>query len=291
MGTSRSQTMADNDLGLDERPIPKIVRLPRPGRWLLIGVTAVLLTLTGYSVVTNERFEWAVVGQYLFDPLILRGLLLTLELTLIAMTVGIVLGTLLAFMRFSGSRFLIAAAWAYIWLFRSVPALVQILFWFNLGALYPKISLGIPFGPTFLSVSSNDLITAFTAAIIGLGLNQAAYTSEVVRGGMLSVAKGQTEAALSLGIGSGQLLFRIVLPQAMRAILPPVGNEVIGMLKNTSLVSVIALADVLYSAQSIYARTYQVIPLLIVACVWYLVATSILSVGQYFIEKHFSRSV
>lgn len=274
-----------------DEPSPKIVPVRRPGRWLMMAATAVLVLMVANSLATNERYEWPVVRDYLFDPLILQGLLLSVELTVIAMTVGILLGIVLAFMRFSASRFLQGVAWIYIWLFRSIPALVQIIFWYNLAALYPELSIGIPFGPTFLSESSNTLITALTAAIIALGLNQAAYTSEVVRGGMLSVAKGQTEAALSLGMSNGQRLFKIVLPQAMKAILPPVGNEIISMLKNTSLVSVIALADLLYSAQTIYSRTYQIIPLLIVACIWYLVATSVLSLGQYYVEKHFSRSV
>lgn len=266
-----------------------VVPLRHPLRWAAIAVTVVILLMVARSVATNPRFEWDVVAEYLFDDTILRGLLRTLQLTVVAMALGIVLGVVLAFMRFSHSRFLVTVSWTYTWLFRSVPALVQILFWYNLAALYPRLSIGIPFGPEFASGSANDLITGMTAAVLGLGLNQAAYTSEVVRGGMLSVGHGQSEAAISLGMSEQQRLFKIVLPQAMRAIVPPVGNELIGMLKNTSLVSVIALADVLYSAQIIYSRTYQIIPLLLVACIWYLVATTLMSIGQHYIERRFSR--
>lgn len=278
---------------VDAGPVdaPTVVPLRHPLRWVAIAATVVLLLVVARSVVTNERFQWDVVGQYLFDDTILRGMVKTLQLTVVAMALGIALGVVLAFMRFSSSRFLVTVSWTYTWLFRSVPALVQILFWYNLAALYPRLSFSLPFGPELAGGSANDLITAMTAAVLGLGLNQAAYTSEVIRGGMLSVGRGQSEAALSLGMSEGQRLFKIVLPQAMRAIIPPVGNELIGMLKNTSLVSVIALADVLYSAQIIYSRTYEIIPMLIVACIWYLVATSVMSVGQYYIERRFSRGV
>lgn len=271
--------------------VPKVVALKHPLRWIAIGLTLLLLGVVAHSLVTNQRFQWDVVAEYLFNETILRGMVITLQVTVLAMAVGIGLGVVLAFMRFSNSRFLVTVSWSYTWLFRSVPALVQILFWYNLAALYPRVSISVPFGPEIAGGSANALITGMTAAVLGLGLNQAAYTSEVIRGGMLSVGRGQSEAARSLGMSEGQRLFRIMLPQAMRAIIPPVGNEVIGMLKNTSLVSVIALADVLYSAQIIYSRTYEIIPLLIVACVWYLVATSVLSVGQYYIERRFSRGI
>jgi polar amino acid transport system permease protein len=270
-------------------PKERVIPRTRPGLWTATGVTVLLLALGLFSIATNRRFQWHVVGGYLFDPMILDGLVMTVVLTVVAMAIGISLGVVLAFMRFSDSRFLVTVSAGYAWLFRSVPALVQILIWFNLAALYPRLSVGVPFGPEFFSASTNDLITPLAAAILGLGLNQAAYTGEVIRGGMLSVGRGQSEAARALGMSERRRLGWIVLPQAMKAILPPVGNEVIGMLKNTSLVSVIAVADLLYSAQIIYSRTYQVIPLLMVACVWYLVATSILSIGQHFIERRFNR--
>jgi len=267
----------------------KVVPLRHPLRWAAVACALLLLAMVLSGLARNHRFQWSVVAEYLFAPPILKGILLTIELTLIAMTIGIVLGTVLAFMRLSNSPFLTAVAWGYSWVFRSIPVLVQLLFWYNLAALYPTVSLGIPFGPRFVSADANDVITPLTAAILGLGLAQAAYTSEVIRGGMLSVGRGQSEAALSLGMRTRQRLFRIILPQAMRPILPPVGNEFIGMLKNTSLVSVIALADLLFTAQVIYARTFQTIPLIVVVCLWYLILTTVLSIGQYFLEKRYSR--
>jgi polar amino acid transport system permease protein len=178
---------------------------------------------------------------------------------------------------------------AYVWFFRGVPVLVQLVFWYNLSALLPRISFGIPFGPEFASGQTNTLITPLLAAILGLGLNEAAYMAEIVRGGLLGVDPGQREASAALGISHARTLRRVVLPQAMRFIVPPTGSQVINMLKATSLVSVIALADLLYTVQSIYNRTFETIPLLIVACLWYLVMTSVLYVGQSFIERHYAR--
>ena len=168
-----------------------------------------------------------------------------------------------------------------------MPALVQLIFWYNFGALYPTISVGLPWGPTLFSASANALITPLFAALAGLGLAQAAYTAEVIRGGILSVPRGQTRAALALGMGPMTTFRRIVFPQALRVIIPPVGNEVVSMVKSTSLVSVIAMADLLYTAQLIYARTYETIPLLIVASLWYLLVVSVLSVGQHVLERRF----
>lgn len=284
-----SQSISTTDDQQKDAAELKVVPLRHPLRWAGIACSLVILAMVFNGVATNPRFQWSVVAEYLFAPPILRGILITLQLTLIAMTIGIVLGTLLAFMRLSNSPFLAAVAWGYSWLFRSIPVLVQLLFWYNLAALYPAVSLGIPFGPRFISADANEVITPLMAAILGLGLSQAAYTSEVVRGGMLSVGRGQSEAALALGMRGPQRLFRIVLPQAMRPILPPVGNELIGMLKNTSLVSVIALADLLFAAQVIYARTFQTIPLLVVACIWYLFLTTVFSIGQYYLERRYSR--
>ncbi|HLX21431.1 MAG TPA: amino acid ABC transporter permease, partial [Gaiellaceae bacterium] len=176
-----------------------------------------------------------------------------------------------------------------IWFFRGTPVLVQILFWFNLALLFPKIALGIPFGPTFYHHSVNSLITPYNAAILALGLNEAAYMAEIVRAGILSVDEGQSEAAAAVGMTRSQTMRRIVLPQAMRVVVPPTGNETISMLKTSSLVSVIALADLLYSAQIIYARTYQTIQLLLVASIWYLICTTVLSIGQYYVERHYAR--
>ena len=222
------------------------------------------------SVATNPRFEWGVVGDYLFDERILEGVRFTIELTVIAMAIGIVLGVVLAVMRLSPNPLVSGASWLYIWFFRGTPVLVQLLFWYNLAALYPTISLGIPFGPAFVHADANTLITPFTAAILGLGLNEGAYMAEIVRAGIISVDEGQTEAAQSLGMTRLQTMRRIVLPQAMRVIIPPTGNETISMLKTTSLVSVIAVADLLYAAQTIYSANFKTIPLLIVASIWYL---------------------
>jgi polar amino acid transport system permease protein len=205
------------------------------------------------------------------------------------MAIGIVLGIILAVMRMSKNPILSGVSAAYIWFFRGTPLLVQLIFWYNLAALLPRLGIGIPFGPQFVSASVNTLIAPITAAMLGLGLCEGAYMSEIVRAGMLSVGKGQVEAAQSLGMTQGQTLRKIVLPQAMRIIVPPTGNQVIGMLKGTSLVSVLAIAELLYSAQIIYARTYQTIPLLIVASLWYLVMTTVLSVGQHFLERKFGR--
>jgi polar amino acid transport system permease protein len=241
-------------------------------------------------VATNPRFGWGTVGHYLFSSRILHGLLVTLELTAVSMVIGIVLGIVLAVMRLSPNPLVAGASGFYIWFFRGTPVLVQILFWSFISALYPKISLGIPFGgPEFVHANANTLITPFLAAILALGLNEAAYMAEIVRAGIISVDEGQNDAASALGMTRLQTMRRIVLPQAMRVIIPPTGNETISMLKTTSLVSVIAYPELLYSAQLIYAVNYLQIPLLLTACIWYLVVTSILSVGQFYIERHYGR--
>jgi polar amino acid transport system permease protein len=242
------------------------------------------------SVVTNPRFQWGVVGDFLFDARILRGVRVTIELTVIAMAIGIVLGVVLAVMRLSANPLVSGGSWIYIWLFRGTPILVQLLFWQFVSALYPKISIGIPFGgPELASANANKVITPFVAAILGLGLNEGAYMAEIVRAGILSVDEGQHEAAQSLGMTRLQTMRRIVLPQAMRVIIPPTGNETISMLKTSSLVAVIAYAELLYSAQLIYSVNFKTIPLLLVASAWYLFMTTVLSIGQYYLERRFAR--
>jgi polar amino acid transport system permease protein len=265
----------------------RVVPLRHPWTWAASGVCMLIAAGVFYSVSTNPAFEWPVVVHYMLDGQILTGLLRTLELTLAAMFMGLVLGTALAVMRLSGNVLLATLSWLYIWFFRSVPVLVQLIFWYNFGALYANITLKLPFGPVLYSASTNAVITPVSAALAGLGLAQAAYTAEVIRAGILSVPRGQTRAAKALGMGPVTIFVRIVFPQAMRVIIPPVGNEVISMVKSTSLVSVIALAELLYTAQLIYARTYETIPLLIVASLWYLIIVSILSVGQHFLELHY----
>jgi polar amino acid transport system permease protein len=261
----------------------------RPGQILTAAVLALLAAMLINTLLTNPNFQWNVVGGYFFSANILTGLELTLGLTVIAMAIGIVLGTVLAVMRLSENRFVSGTSGVYIWLFRGTPLLVQIIFWFNLSALYPRLSLGIPFGPAFVEGSANDLITPMTAAILALGLNEAAYMAEIIRGGVISVDAGQFDAARGLGMPRLQMMRLVVLPQALKVIIPPTGNQVIGMLKYTALVSVIALPELLYSAQLIYSRTFETIPLLIVASIWYLIVTSVLSVGQHFLERHFAR--
>jgi polar amino acid transport system permease protein len=253
-------------------------------------VVLFLVVVAVHSVATNPRFGWGTVGDYLFSSRILHGLLVTLELTAVSMLIGIVLGVMLAVMRLSPNPLVAGASGFYIWFFRGTPVLVQILFWSFISALYPRISIGIPFGgPEFAHGSANSIITPFLAAILALGLNEAAYMAEIVRAGIISVDEGQTEASSALGMTRLQTMRRIVLPQAMRVIIPPTGNETISMLKTTSLVSVIAYPELLYSAQLIYAVNYQQIPLLLTASIWYLVVTSVLSVAQFYIERHFGR--
>ena len=259
------------------------------GRWLAAAIVLVVGVAVVRSVATNARLEWSVVGEYLFDERVLEGLRVTLELTVISMAIGIVLGVLLAVMRLSPNPLLARASWLYIWFFRGTPVLVQIIFWYFISAAYPKINIGIPFGPAFIHGDANTLIKPFTAAILALGLNEGAYMSEIVRAGIISVDEGQADAAHSLGMTRLQTMRRIVLPQAMRVIIPPTGNETISMLKTTSLVSVIAVPDLLYAVQSIYAVNFRTIPLLIVASIWYLVCTSVLYVGQYYLERYYAR--
>jgi polar amino acid transport system permease protein len=267
----------------------RAIPVRHPGRWLAAAVVLVLAAMFVNTLVTNPRFSWNIIGQYLFSSRVLAGLGVTIALTVIAMVIGIVLGVLLAVMRLSANPLLSGASWVYIWFFRGTPVLVQLLFWFNLAFLYPRISLGVPFGPSFVQANANDLITAFTAAILGLGLNEGAYMAEIVRAGILSVEHGQAEAAQALGMGRGLTMRRVILPQAMRVIIPPTGNETISMLKTSSLASVITVTELLYAVQLIYAVNFKTIPLLIVASIWYLVATSVLTVGQYYIERYYAR--
>ena len=254
--------------------------------WVLVGAFALqsLVLVAG-----NPNFEWSVVGDWFAEISILHGLEVTLGLTIVAMALGTVIGVLLAVARMSDNRLLRGLAGLYIWVFRGTPLLVQLIFWYNMSTLFPRISLGFPFLPEFISWKTNDVITPLTAAIAGLALNEAAYMAEIVRGGLLSVDRGQAETARAFGMTHAQALRRIIIPQAMRAIVPPTGNQLISMIKATSLVSVIAMADLLYSAQAVYNRTFQVIPLLLVAVAWYLLITSILNVGQAAIERYYGR--
>ena len=267
----------------------RAVPVRRPGRWIAAAIVLVIAAALVRSVITSPGFQWDVVGEYLFDSRILEGLVVTIELTVIAMAIGVVLGVILAVMRLSPNPLLSRASWLYIFFFRGTPVLVQLLFWYNIAALYPKLSLGIPFGPAFVHPDANTLITAFRAGILGLGLNEGAYMAEIVRAGIISVDEGQTDAAQSLGMTRVQTLRRIVLPQAMRVIIPPTGNETISMLKTTSLASVITVTELLYAAQLIYSVNFKPIPLLITVSIWYLVCTSVLYVGQFYLERYYAR--
>ncbi|NHT79099.1 amino acid ABC transporter permease [Rhizobiaceae bacterium CRRU44] len=279
--------MAQNLKTLPERPdIHTIQPVPErhPSRWIGGVVLLVIVFLFVRLLVTNENLHWDVVSRYMFSPEILAGLGRTLLLTFIAMVLGLAIGVVLAIMRLSQNPVFQMASWVWIWFFRGVPPLVQLIFWYNLALLIPTVSLGIPFGPQLWSASMNALITPFSAAVLGLALTESAYAAEMIRAGIQAVSTGQTEAAATLGMSKAQTLRRIVLPQALKIVVPPIGNDTISMLKFTSLVSVLALPDLLYSAQMIYSRTYETIPLLIVATIWYLVLSTILTLVEHYIE-------
>ncbi|WP_051388907.1 amino acid ABC transporter permease [Arthrobacter sp. 35W] len=267
-----------------------VVPLRHPVRMALAIVLIVLALGGAWDIAVNQRYHWDVVISYLFAPQILTGAVLTIVLTVVSMSVGIALGTVLAIMRLSANPIVSTIARGYIWFFRGTPLLVQLIFWYNIAALYPVIAFGLPFGGPALALgSANVLITPLGAALLGLSLNEAAYMAEIIRGGIRSVDKGQYDAARALGMNGGLLMRRVILPQAMRVVLPPTGNQVISMLKGTSLVSVLAISDLLYSAQIIYSNNYQTIPLLIVASLWYLLMTTILSFFQTKLERRYGR--
>ena len=266
------------------------VPVRRPGRWIAAVIVLVIAASLIRAVITAKGFQWGVVGDYLFDSRILHGVLRTILLTFLSMAIGIALGIVLATMRQSPNPLVSGSSWLYIWFFRGTPLLVQLLFWYNLASLFQVLSIGVPFGgPALIHGSTNSIVTTFVAALLGLGLNEGAYMAEIVRAGFLSVPEGQTEAAQSLGMSRLQIMRLVVLPQAMRVIVPPTGNETISMLKNTSLASAITYVELLYSAQEIYSANFKTIPLLIVVSIWYLVMTSVLYVGQYFVERHYGR--
>jgi polar amino acid transport system permease protein len=262
----------------------RVVKQRHPVRWLVGAVLLLGVLLTLRSVASNERFGWPTVAAYLFNPQIVDGVYLTLILTLVCMLIGVGLGTVLAIMRLSANPVAASLALGYVAFFRGTPVLVQLIFWFNFAALYPHLSFGIP----GVDVDANALISPLLAGILGLGLHEAAYMAEIIRGGIRSIDGGQVEAGRALGMRKSQVLRRIVLPQAMTVIIPPTGNEAVGMLKTSSLVSVLAVGELLYSAQLIYSSNYETIPLLIVASLWYLALTAVFSAGQFWLERRFS---
>lgn len=284
----QATTLRDSTGVLDESPVRIRVRA-HPWQWF--GACLVLAALAALAVVisNNKVIIFSDVPKYLLNPLILSGVRITIFLTVGAMILGIVLGLLIALMGMSGNPVMQTAARLYVWIFRATPALVQLIFWFDIGIVIPNLAVGIPMGPTFFSVPMNSLVTPIVAALLGLGLHEAAHMAEIVRAGLIVVPRGQIESALALAMPPGMVMRRIVIPQAMRAIIPPTGNQVIGMLKGTSLVSVIAAGDLLTQATRIYNANFRILELLIVATLWYLVLTAIATVLQGLVERRFSR--
>lgn len=260
-----------------------------PGRWITAVVAVLLGSALLQSVVTNDRFRWDIVRHYVFSDIVLRGVGITLELTAICMAIGVVLGTIGALMRMSSNPVLRAISMGYVWVFRGTPTLVQLLIFYNIAALYPRLGIGLPFVEPFFSVEANTLITAMGAAIVGLGLHEGAYMSEIIRAGIQGVDRGQSEAAWALGLRKRTTLRRIVLPQATRLIIPPSANQLISLLKLTSLVSVLGIGDLLYNVERVYTRTFMPIPLLIAATLWYLAITSGLMLVQGMLERRLGR--
>jgi polar amino acid transport system permease protein len=266
------------------------VPLRRPGRWIAAVVIVVLLALFIYGAAKNENYHWDTYRKYLFDKRISDGAWVTIQLTFWAMLLGIMLGVVLAVMRLTDNPVLKGVAWMYLWVFRGTPIFVQLTFWGLFSSLYTHVQFGIPFGPTFIHKDLASLQALFFFAVLGLGLNEAAYMAEIVRAGIMSVGEGQTEAATALGMSWPLTMRRVVLPQAMRVIIPPTGNELISMLKTTSLVIAVPLSTDIYNVQNnISGVVFRPVPLLLVAATWYLAITSVLMVGQYFLERRFAR--
>ncbi|MCU1492278.1 MAG: transporter permease [Acidimicrobiaceae bacterium] len=252
----------------------------------VLGVlAAALLAFFIQGIARNSAVQWRVVGSYLFSGPILTGVLRTLLITAVAIVIAIVLGVLLANMRLSRNRVLQAVNGIYVWFFRSIPLLVLLIIAYNFSLLYAHLSLGVPFGPAFVSFTTTHVFTALTAAIITFGLQQAAYTSEVIRAAIMSVPPGQVEAAETLGMTYWGAMRRIVLPQAARVALPPVANETINLCKSTALVAFISVPDLLYSVQEVYSANFKVLPLLVVATIWYTVIVSVMSLAQWWLER------
>ena len=273
---------------LDAKPVPQ------PGRWVSAIIVAILAAMAIHGLITNVNFQWGVVFQWLFSASIMQGVAFTIILTVLAMAVGTVLAITMAIMRQSVNPVLRWVAMAYIWFFRGTPIYTQLIFWSLLPTLYPSLSVGVPFLGTLLgwevSFDTATYFTPFWMAFVGLGLNEGAYLAEIMRAGLLSVSKGQWEAATALGMPRATIFRRIILPQAMRVIVPPIGNETISMLKTTSLVSAIPFTlELTFIARQRGQATFAPVPLLIAAAIWYLVITSLLMVIQSMIEKHFGK--
>ena len=273
-----------------------------PGRWIATAVIAVLAAMFVHMLATNPVFQWDFMVENMFSDAVLRGARTTLIMTVLAMAIGILLGIVLAVMRLSANPVVSGAAWVYIWFFRAIPRIVLLFFSANLGALYSTYELGFPFDQQlmdalgfqadwrFLSFDGNDIFVGFTAGLLGLALSEGAYAAEIVRAGIQSVDPGQTEAAAALGMSRAKTMRRVVLPQAMRVIIPPMGNETIAMLKDTSLLIAVPVSSELnFQLRAIGSRTFQVIPMAVASILWYLALASLLMIGQHFLEKRFSR--
>ena len=265
------------------------VPVRHPWRWVAAVIILALSASVAYTIGTAPDLQWNQVGYWLFQQSVLLGAAGTLLLTVLAMVIGIGLGVALAVMRLSPNPVMSVVSWLYIWFFRGTPVLVQLFFWWNLPLILPHIALGIPFTSIGYHADTVNLISPFLASILGLGLNEGAYMAEIVRAGIISVEHGQTEAAQALGMGRLLVMRRIVLPQAMRVIIPPTGNETISMLKTSSLAFITTFGELFRTQQEISAFNYRIVELLIVVSIWYLSFTSVLTVGQYYLERYFAR--
>lgn len=297
--------MTETETRAAERVPPetmKAVPVRHPGRWVAIAVIAILVAMFAHMLVTNEAFQWRFMLDNMFRPPVIEGVRTSLLLTILSMIIGVALGVVIAVMRLSPNPVLSSAAWVYTWFFRAVPRIVLLVLFGNLGILFARYEFGLPFdrqiGGLFgvdldarlFGLDARTVVTAFVAALMGLALSEAAYMAEIVRAGIQAVDPGQQEAAQACGMGRGTTLRRIVLPQAMRVIVPPTGNETIAMLKDTALVAFVPVTNELFfQLQAIGARTFRVFPMLVAACLWYLAMTSVLMVGQHFLERYFSR--
>ena len=282
----------------------KAVPVRHPGRWVAMVVIAVLVAMFVHMLATNDAFQWGFMFDNMFRPPVLEGVRTALVVTILAMVIGVALGAVIAVMRLSPNPILSTAAWVYTWFFRAVPRIVLLVLFGNLGILYSSYGFGVPFDRQLgdllgidwdlrlFSLDARTVVTGFMAGLLGLALSEAAYMAEIVRAGIQSVDPGQQEAAQACGMGRGVTLRRIILPQAMRVIVPPTGNETIAMLKDTSLLAFVPVTNELFfQLQAVGARTFQVFPMLVAACLWYLAMTSVLMVGQFFLERYFSRGV
>jgi polar amino acid transport system permease protein len=267
---------------------PSVVPARHPWRWISAAAVLVVVAQLIHGLATNPGWDWGTFAGYFLETSVLHALLLTLELTFAGAVLGFLGGLVLAPMRLSRNPVLRAVSWTYIWVFRSVPLIVQLLFWANLGYLYDKLQIGLPFGPGFAEFPTAHLVSSIGAALLGLTLHEAAYAAEIVRAGIISVDPGQRQAAAALGIPRFRQFRRILLPQAMRAILPSAANELVNLLKSTSVVYVLAIGELFYQVQVVYGRNGRVVPLLMVATVWYVILTAVLSLLQHYVERHFA---